>query len=81
MAALKITLTLPEELLAVVDQYVAATPGATRSGVCANALREWLQAQQDTEIAQYYETLSDDERAEDAGWASLAGQSAERLWR
>jgi metal-responsive CopG/Arc/MetJ family transcriptional regulator len=80
MAALKVTLTLPEELLAVVDRYVAATPGATRSGVCANALREWVQVQQEAEIAHYYQTLSDEERAEDAAWASLAGQSAERMW-
>src|SRR4051812_14862288 len=81
MAALKVTLTLPEELLTVVDRHVACTPGATRSGVCSEALRRWLQDQQDTEIAHYYQSLSDEERAEDAAWASLAGQGAERSWR
>jgi metal-responsive CopG/Arc/MetJ family transcriptional regulator len=80
MVALKVTLTLPEELLVVVDRYVAAHQGATRSGVCAEALRDWLQAQQEAEIEAYYRSLSDEERAEDAAWAMLAGRSADRLW-
>lgn len=80
MVAMKVTLTLPEELLGVVDGYVAAHPGATRSGVRAAALRGWLRDQQKIEIAHYYRTLSDEERAEDAAWASLAVQSVDRLW-
>jgi metal-responsive CopG/Arc/MetJ family transcriptional regulator len=80
MGATKVTLTLPAELLAVVDDYVASHSDVTRSGVCAEALRGWLQARQEAEIAQYYRALSDEERAEDAAWASLAGQSAGRLW-
>ncbi|MBA2446908.1 MAG: hypothetical protein H0V51_02660 [Chloroflexi bacterium] len=81
MAAVKVTLTLPDELLTVVDRFVASHPGATRSGVCAGALRQWLRAEQDAKIAQYYTTLSDEERAEDAAWAAVAAQSADRLWR
>jgi metal-responsive CopG/Arc/MetJ family transcriptional regulator len=80
MAAVKVTLSLPDELLAVVDRYVAAHPGATRSGVCAEALREWLQALQDAEIEEYYRALSDQERAEDAAWAAMGSRSVERLW-
>lgn len=80
MAVRKVTLTLPEELLAVVDRYVATHGGVTRSGVCAEALREWLRDQQETEIAHYYQSISDEERAEDAAWASLAARGAERLW-
>jgi metal-responsive CopG/Arc/MetJ family transcriptional regulator len=80
MTAVKVTLSLPKELLTVVDRYVAAHPGATRSGVCADALLEWLRGQQDAEIEDYYRTLSGPERAEDAAWAAMAGRSAERLW-
>lgn len=77
---MKVTLSLPDELLAVVDRYVTSHAGLTRSGVCAAALREWLQDQQEVEIASYYLTLSDEERAEDAAWSSLAVRTADRLW-
>jgi metal-responsive CopG/Arc/MetJ family transcriptional regulator len=80
MAATKVTLTLPDELLGVVDRFVAEHPGTTRSGVCAEALRRWLLSVQEAEIAQYYTSLSDEERAEDAAWAATTAQSAARLW-
>ncbi|MGH2356375.1 MAG: ribbon-helix-helix domain-containing protein [Chloroflexota bacterium] len=80
MTAAKVTLTLPDELLVVVDRFVAEHPGATRSGVCAEALREWLRARQEAEVADYYTTMSDEERAEDVAWALVAAQSAARLW-
>ena len=47
MAATKVTLTLPEDLLVVVDSFVAEHRGMTRSGVCAEALRDWLRARQE----------------------------------
>ena len=81
MVATKVTLTLPDELLEVVDRYVEAHAGATRSGICAAALREWLHARQEAEIADYYLGLSDAERAEDATWAEAAAESASTLWR
>ena len=80
MGAVKITLTLPDELVAAVDRYVTARPGTTRSGAYADALRNWLQGQQEAEITRYYETMSEDERAEHAAWASLATASAGRVW-
>ena len=80
MGAVKVTLSLPDELLAVVDRYVGSHAGATRSGVCADALRGWLRDQQEAETESYYRTISDEERAEDAAWAGLAARSADRLW-
>jgi metal-responsive CopG/Arc/MetJ family transcriptional regulator len=80
MPATKVTLTLPDEVLAVVDRFVAEHPGVTRSGVCAEALREWLRATQEAEIEHYYLSMSDEERAEDAAWVAIAAQSAARLW-
>ncbi|TAK25010.1 MAG: hypothetical protein EPO26_04245 [Chloroflexota bacterium] len=81
MAATKVTLTLPSEVLAVVDRFVGEHPGQTRSGVCLSALQEWLRSVQDEEIRHYYETLSDEERREDRDWATLSSVSAGQTWR
>lgn len=80
MSATKVTLTLPEDVLAAVDRYVASHQGATRSGVCAKALVGWLQARSEAEVADYYCSMSAEERDEDAAWAALAARSGERLW-
>ena len=80
MAAIKVTLTLPDDLLAAVDTFTAAHAGVTRSAVCAAALRGWIRASQEAEIEAYYLGLSEDERVEDAAWRRVATQSAERLW-
>ena len=81
MVATKVTLTLPDDLLAVVDHYVEEHAGATRSGVCAEALREWLRAKQEAQIAEYYLSQSEAERVEDAAWSATAAESAPALWR
>ena len=81
MSAVKVTLTLPEDLLTVVDRYVEEHSGATRSGICAEALRDWLRAKQEAEIAAYYLGQTDEERAEDAAWTATAAESAPALWR
>lgn len=80
MAAVKVTLTLPDDLLEVVDRFVAEHEGTTRSGLCASALRDWLRAQQDAEIIAYYRSRSEAERAEDADWAAGASAASARLW-
>jgi metal-responsive CopG/Arc/MetJ family transcriptional regulator len=80
MAATKVTLTLPDDLLGAVDDFVASQPGLTRSGICAEALRDWLRARHESAIERYYESLSEEERAGDRTWADAAARSADRLW-
>jgi hypothetical protein len=80
MAASKITLTLPDDLLSVVGSFVATHEGTTRSGVCAEALREWLRSQQEAAIAASCCEQSPEDRAEDASWRPVAVESAKRLW-
>jgi metal-responsive CopG/Arc/MetJ family transcriptional regulator len=80
MSASKVTLTLPDELLVAVDRFVAERSGTTRSGVCAEALREWVRARQEEQIADYYATMTDEEREEDAAWAAVAALGGGRLW-
>jgi Arc/MetJ-type ribon-helix-helix transcriptional regulator len=79
--ATKVTLTLPSDLLTVVDQYVAAHRGLTRSGVCTDALRAWLKAEQEAEIERYYVERSAEERADDEAWTAVAVEAAPDLWR
>jgi metal-responsive CopG/Arc/MetJ family transcriptional regulator len=81
MSAVKVTLTLPTELVEVVDRYVAEHQGMTRSGLCAGALRSWLQQVQEAEIERYYTTMSDEERLENQAWADAAAESAAQIWR
>jgi metal-responsive CopG/Arc/MetJ family transcriptional regulator len=78
MGATRVTLTLPDDLLAVIDRFVAGRSGTTRSGVCAEALREWVRARQEEQIVDYYATMTDEEREEDAAWAALATRDAVR---
>jgi metal-responsive CopG/Arc/MetJ family transcriptional regulator len=80
MVATKVTLTMPDDLLAAVDSYVKAHPEQTRSGVCAEALRAWLQAEQEAEIEAYYTERSEAEEAEDRAWNAIAAESAASLW-
>lgn len=80
MATAKVTLTVSKELLNAVDAFVERHHGVTRSGVCTQALRGWLQAQQDAEIEAYYLGLSDVEREEDAHWHSIGNESVGRFW-
>ncbi len=77
--ASKVTLTLPSDLLSVVDRYVAMHPGVTRSGVCADALRAWLKAEQEAEIERYYTERTPQERADDEAWTDLATEAAADL--
>ena len=81
MTVTKVTMTLPVDVLAAVDHYVEEHQGATRSGICAQALVAWVQQTQEAEIERYYATMSNAERAEDQGWADLAAYQAERRWQ
>ena len=77
---MKVTVSLPDELLEAIDAYVVAHAAKSRSGVCASALRDWIQARQEDEIADYYREQSDGERREDDAWRDVATRSAGNLW-
>ena len=77
---MKVTISLAEPLLKAVDNYVRDHPETSRSGVCAKALLDWVKARQDEEITHYYETMSDEERAEDESWHKITAESARKTW-
>jgi metal-responsive CopG/Arc/MetJ family transcriptional regulator len=81
MPATKVTLSLPAELLALVDRYVAEHQDSTRSSICARALRLWLRQVEEEEIERYYATLTDEERAESEAWNDAAAYSAALSWK
>jgi len=76
----KVTLSLPDELLSAVDEYLGQHGKGSRSGVCADALRAWIKGKQEEEIEAYYRSLSPDDEAEDRAWHDLAARSAAKLW-
>jgi metal-responsive CopG/Arc/MetJ family transcriptional regulator len=80
MTSRKVTLSIPNELVEIIDAYINEHPGTTRSGVCAEALRRWMRERLEAEIEAYYRTQSDEERADDDEWRAIATESARRLW-
>lgn len=77
----KISVTVQASLLREVDR--AAGP-LSRSAVFEQALSSWLrhqrQARLDQAIEDYYRSLADDERREDAEWATLADETIRQDW-
>ena len=72
----KISVTVQLELLEEVDR-IAGT--LSRSAVFEQALASWLRQQRknklDLEIEHYYKSMTDEEHAGDAEWATLGDES------
>jgi metal-responsive CopG/Arc/MetJ family transcriptional regulator len=80
MSAIKVTVSLPLDLLATMDRYVAKHTGASRSSFLADALRSWMQRIQEGEIERYYASVSEEERIENEAWSEATTLSAALLW-
>ena len=80
----KVTVTLSQELVSQLDEFLDTPEAGSRSRLVEEALRKWLhdQAQEELErkTEEYYHSLSKAERKEDRRWAKVAGRSAKRLW-
>jgi len=80
----KVTVTLSQELVSQLDEFLDTPEAASRSRLVEEALRRWLheQAQEELErqTEEYYHSLSRAERKEDRRWSKIAGRSAKRLW-
>ncbi len=79
----KITVTLSNDLVHQLDQ-LPGTETRSRSHVVEQALRRWLeeykQRELDSQVEEYYLSLSKAERQEDKEWTKIAAKSAKRLW-
>lgn len=79
MSRARVTITLSREILERVDRAVKKSARASRSSVVeewlAAAARREAELDLDRAIAEYYDGMSREERAEAASWASLATRS------
>lgn len=77
----KVTVSVDQDLLQMVDAYVdeSKDAGMSRSAVFEQALHLWKQAQRDRFDAAYYaenaEALKDDQ------WSSFTTEAAKHIWQ
>ena len=79
----KITVTLSRDLVRQLDR-LPNTEARSRSHVVEEALRRWLeeykQKELESQVEEYYLSLSKAEREEDTEWTKIAAKSAKHLW-
>ena len=81
---IKVTASLDPELVKTIDAHIAASKTRSRSRFIEDILRRWSLEQKrqalETQVEQYYLSLSDGERQEDEKWTGIAAESAHHLW-
>ena len=80
----KVTASLDAELVKNMDEFLKESKDRSRSQLIENALRKWQKEQRrqkiESQIEEYYLSLSHEEREEDRTWGEIADQSAQALW-
>jgi len=83
-AKVKVTASLDAELVKAIDEFLEEAKTGSRSQLIEYALRKWHKDQKkqelESQIEQYYLSLSHEEQAEDRQWNKIAAQSAHHLW-
>ena len=83
-AKVKVTASLDAELVKSIDEFLKESGDRSRSRLIEDALRMWQEEQKrreiESQIEEYYLSLSDKEREEDRNWHEIATQSAHHLW-
>jgi len=81
----KVTASLDPGLVKAIDGYLKESKIRSRSQLIEDVIRSWLMEQKkrklESEIEQYYLSLSDGERREDQEWTDIAAQSIHHLWK
>jgi metal-responsive CopG/Arc/MetJ family transcriptional regulator len=81
----KVTASLDADLVKAIDGYLKKSKARSRSQLIEDVIRSWHMEQKkrkiESEIEQYYLSLSDDERREDQEWTDIAAQSIHHLWK
>ena len=80
----KVTASLDGELVKAIDEYLKGSKTRSRSQLIEDVLRNWHEEQKkceiESQIEQYYLSLSDKEWEEDRQWTKIAAKSAKHLW-
>ena len=81
----KVTASLDAELIKAVDVYIKESKTRSRSHLIEDVLRNWYKEQKkqeiESQIEQYYLSLSNEEQKEDRQWRKIAAKSARHLWK
>lgn len=80
----KVTASLDPDLVKAIDKYLKESKTRSRSQFIEDVLRSWQREQKkrniESEIEQYYQSLSDKECEEDHEWTDIAARSASHSW-
>ena len=83
-AKVKVTASLDAELVKSIDEFLKESGDRSRSQLIEDALRKWQKEQKrqeiESQIEEYYLSLSDKEREEDRDWDEIATRSAHHVW-
>jgi len=83
-AKVKVTANLDSELVKAIDQFLKRVKNRSRSQFIEDVLRKWHREQKkrelESQIEEYYLSLSHEEREEDRQWSKIATRSAHQLW-
>ena len=80
----KVTASLDAQLVKDLDESLKESKSRSRSQLIEDVLRKWQieqkKRQLESEVEEYYLSLSDEELKEDRQWSKIAAQSARHLW-
>jgi metal-responsive CopG/Arc/MetJ family transcriptional regulator len=81
---MKVSTSLDAELVKAIDELLKKSKARSRSQLIEDVLRSWYKQQKkrelESQIEEYYLSLSDEEQQEDRDWDQIAAKSAHRLW-
>jgi len=77
------TITLPSDLMTVVDQYVAAhkKEGISRSSVIEEGVRMWLQTLRDKRDLDYFTKNAKALKADNQSWSAISVEAAKEIFK
>jgi metal-responsive CopG/Arc/MetJ family transcriptional regulator len=80
----KVTASLDAELVKAIDEFLKESKDRSRSQLIEDILRKWQKEQKrqelESQIEEYYLSLSNEEREEERHWSEIAAKSAHHLW-
>ena len=80
----KVTASLDSVLVKAMDDYLKESETRSRSKLIEDILHYWHKEQKrrklETQIEEYYLSLSREEQKEDQQWCEIAARSAHLLW-
>ena len=80
----KVTASLDAQLVKNLDEFLKESKSRSRSQLIEDVLSKWQieqkRRQLESQVEEYYLSLSDEEQKEDRQWSQIAAKSARHLW-